>query len=223
MKLFILTFMGIVVLFVFSACGLIYTTKEATKEQKELMEQYAGLYVFDKKLREETIQRDKERDEYEEYIESISSTKEELEKNRDKYNSYEKYPKILSNGYRYFNKSLFYTDWGYEGYDEEFEPYIQKIKEYMGEELFNELKPNIILTSYYQVDRTVVPLTFVVDFIVWTKTTYLPVAPFGDDAPFKLTEKEKELKLGYNIFYLENGKFVKSDEKRQRAVGRDEY
>lgn len=62
MKYFILTFVGFVILFVFSACGLIYTTKGApTKKQKELVEQYGGLYVFDKKLREEIMQSEKER------------------------------------------------------------------------------------------------------------------------------------------------------------------
>lgn len=56
MKYFILIFIGLITLVIFASCGLIHTTKGApTKEQEELMEEYGGIYVFDKKLRDEII------------------------------------------------------------------------------------------------------------------------------------------------------------------------
>lgn len=56
MKYFILIFISLITLIIFASCGLIHTTEGApTKEQKELMEEYGGLYVFDKTLRDEII------------------------------------------------------------------------------------------------------------------------------------------------------------------------
>ena len=83
----------------------------------------------------------------------------------------------------------------------------------MGEEIFKELKPDIILTSFYRDDKGIeFPLTFLVEF-TWTITTY---GLYGDEgAGFRFTETRKTGTGGDNIFYLENGKFVKSDEKRE--------
>ena len=226
MQYFILIFIGLITLVIITSCGLISTTKGApTKKQKELIEQYAGLYVFDKKLRDEIKQREKEREEYRKsYFEMIDKEKEKLlrtfftEKEiqdyrdmieRDKRRrgvvisySYhpvykkaneilkelnkkypysltdEKFPAILSNGYEYNLVA------GY--YKKQFEPYYQKIKEYMGDEVFHELKPDIILTSFYRDDKeTKIPLTFLVEF-TWTTTTY---GLYGDEgAGFRLTD-----------------------------------
>ena len=56
MKYFILIFISLITLVIITSCGLIYTTEGApTKEQKELMEKYGGIYVFDKKLRDEIM------------------------------------------------------------------------------------------------------------------------------------------------------------------------
>ncbi|WP_243410358.1 hypothetical protein, partial [Helicobacter cinaedi] len=116
------------------------------------------------------------------------------------------HPQTLSNGYKYYNQALSY-------YEKQFEPYYQKIKEYMGEEVFNELKPDIILTSFYRDDKGIeFPLTFIVEF-TWTITTY---GLYGDEgAGFRLTERYSVGIAGDNIFYLENGRFIKSNEKRK--------
>ena len=85
----------------------------------------------------------------------------------------------------------------------------------MGEEIFKELKPDIILTSFYRDDKGIeFPLTFLVEF-TWTITTY---GLYGDEgAGFRLTNSYSVDIAGDNIFYLENGKFIKSDEKGKGA------
>ena len=200
MKYFILIFIGLITLVIFTSCGLIYTTKGApTKEQKELMEKYGGIYVFDKEIRDEIIALEKQ-----ELIERKKVSLDDPNFVKKMVALEEKYS-ILSNGYKY------YQALGY--YEKQFEPYYQKIKEYMGEEIFKELKPDIILTSFYRDDKGIeFPLTFLVEF-TWTITTY---GLYGDEgAGFRFTETRKTGTGGDNIFYLENGKFVKSDEKRE--------
>ena len=209
MKYFILIFISLITLVICASCGLIHTTKGApTKEQKELMEEYGGIYVFDKAIRDEIIQREKEREEYRgkylgEYIQVGNETH-----FVDFTYLNNKFPQILSNGYKYSD--------GLGYYEKEYEPYYQKIKEYMGEEIFKELKPDIILTSFYRIKEKDkekhIPITFLVEF-TWTITTY---GLYGDEgAGFRFTETRKTGMGGDNIFYLENGKFIKSNEKRK--------
>lgn len=203
MKYFILIFIGLITLVIITSCGLIHTTKGApTKEQKELMEKYGGIYVFDKKLRDEIIQREKEREEARQKVTTGDTFWEQIEA-IDK-----NLPQILSNGYKYSD--------GLGYYEKEYEPYYQKIKEYMGEEIFKELKPVIILTSFYRIKEKDkekhIPITFLVEF-TWTITTY---GLYGDEgAGFRFTETRETGTGGDNIFYLENGKFIKSNEKRK--------
>ena len=209
MKYFILIFISLITLVIITSCGLIYTNKGApTKEQEELMEEYGGRYVFDKAIRDEIIQREKERKEYRgkylgEYIQVGNETH-----FVDFTYLNNKFPQTLSNGYKYYNQALSY-------YEKQFEPYYQKIKEYMGEEIFKELKPDIILTSFYRDDKGIeFPLTFLVEFTC-TITTY---GLYGDEgAGFRLTNRYSADIAGDNIFYLENGKFIKSDEKGKGA------
>ncbi|WP_394977770.1 hypothetical protein [uncultured Helicobacter sp.] len=204
MKYFILIFISLITLIIFTSCGLIYTTKGApTKEQKELVEKYAGLYVFDKKLRDEIIQREKEREEARQKV-TLGDTFWEQREAIDN-----KLPQTLSNGYEYSD--------GLGYYEKEYEPYYQQIKDYMGEEVFNKLKPDIILTSFYRIKKEKnkekhIPITFLVEF-TWTITTY---GLYGDEgAGIRFTETWETGMGGDNIFYLENGKFVKSNEKRK--------
>ena len=118
----------------------------------------------------------------------------------------EKYS-ILSNGCKYYIKGpskqeLKENDWSL---------YYQKIKEYMGEEIFEKLKKGLAITSYY-VDKNgkVIPITMFT-YISTTITTY---GLYGDEGSgFRLTNSYSYGITGDNIFYLENGKFIKSDEK----------
>ena len=85
----------------------------------------------------------------------------------------------------------------------------------MGEEIFEKLKKGLAITSYY-VDKNgkVIPITMFT-YISTTITTY---GLYGDEgAGFRLTRKDLVTLAGSNIFYLKNGKFVKSNEKREGA------
>ena len=255
MKYFILIFISLITLVIITSCGLIRTSS-ADKEKVRIADEYGGIYVFDKKLRDEIKQREKEREEYEKSrLETIEIEKEKLlrtfftEKEiqdyrdmieRDKRRrgvvisySYhpvykkeqeiykelkekypyslidKKFPQILSNGCKYFAKGLSVQE--YERTD--LSPYKEKIKEYTGEEAYNILHKGLSVSSYY-VDKNnkVIPITFYT-YIYDTITTY---GLYGDEgAGFRLTNRYSVGIAGGNIFYLENGKFIKSDEIRK--------
>ena len=207
MKYFILIFISLITLVIITSCGLIQTSS-ADKETERIAEEYGGIYVFDKKLRDEIIQREKER---REYMDDWFKTHKFFTKD-DLIQLDKTHPQTLSNGYKYYlsgpsKQELKENDWSL---------YYQKVKEYMGEEIFKELKPDIILTSFYRIKEKDkekhIPITFLVEF-TWTITTY---GLYGDEgAGFRFTETRKTGMGGDNIFYLENGKFIKSNEKRK--------
>ena len=206
MKYFILIFISLITLVIITSCGLIHTTKGApTKEQKELMEEYGGRYVFDKKIRDEIMALEKQ-----ELIERKKVSLDDPNFVKKMVALEEKYS-ILSNGCKYYIKGpskqeLKENDWSL---------YYQKIKEYMGEEIFEKLKKGLAITSYY-VDKNgkVIPITMLT-YISTTITTY---GLYGDEgAGFRLTNSYSVDIAGDNIFYLENGKFIKSDEKGKGA------
>ncbi|WP_119312349.1 hypothetical protein [Helicobacter cinaedi] len=208
MKYFILIFIGLITLVIITSCGLIQTSS-ADKETVRIAEEYGGIYVFDKKLRDEIIQREKEKKEYRgkylgEYIQVGNETH-----FVDFTYLNNKFPQILSNGCKYFAKGLSVQE--YERTD--LSPYKEKIKEYTGEEAYNILHKGLFVSSYY-VDKNnkVIPITFYT-YIYDTITTY---GLYGDEgAGFRLTNRYSVGIAGGNIFYLENGKFIKSDEIRK--------
>lgn len=208
MKYFILIFIGLITLVIITSCGLIQTSS-ADKEKVRIAEEYGGIYVFDKKLRDEIIQREKEKKEYRgkylgEYIQVGNETH-----FVDFTYLNNKFPQILSNGCKYFAKGLSVQE--YERTD--LSPYKEKIKEYTGEEAYNILHKGLFVSSYY-VDKNnkVIPITFYT-YIYDTITTY---GLYGDEgAGFRLTNRYSVDIAGGNIFYLENGKFIKSDEIRK--------
>ncbi|WP_394950863.1 hypothetical protein [uncultured Helicobacter sp.] len=121
MKYFILIFISLITLVIFTSCGLIYTTEGApTKEQKELMEKYGGIYVFDKEIRDEIMALEKQ-----ERIERKKVSLDDPNFVKKMVALEEKYS-ILSNGYKYYTGLFVAYDY------KKIEPYIQKIKEYMG-------------------------------------------------------------------------------------------
>ena len=224
MKIFLLTLISLITLIIFASCGLVYTTKGApTREQKELVKKYGGLYVFDRKLRDEIIQREKERKEYsqnrfkmiEEEREKIlrdfftevykkeNEIFKELEKKYpDLINS--KFPETLSNGSKY------YHTYQLNIYGKEYEPYIQKIKEYMGYENYNKLDPKIEVGYVYAVKKDNVKKEIPIELFIylsWDKTTY---GLYGDESRPRFTETREIVMSNYgNIFYLIDNKFVK--------------
>ncbi|WP_110581493.1 hypothetical protein [Helicobacter cinaedi] len=209
MKYFILIFIGLITLVIITSCGLIHTTEGApTKEQKELMEKYGGIYVFDKAIRDEIIQREKEREEARQKVtlgDTFWEQIEAIDKNL---------PQILSNGCKYYLRGLSKQE--YERTD--LSPYKEKIKEYMGEEAFNKLQPNILLISFYTINENGVEKDIPIEFSVsisWYKTTY---GLYGDEgAGFRFTET-RIVGLGnfFNTFYLIDNKFIRYKEDRTK-------
>ena len=200
MKYFILIFIGLITLVIITSCGLIRTSS-ADKEKVRIAKEYGGIYVFDKAIRDEIIQREKEREEARQKVTTGDTFWEQIEA-IDK-----NLPQILSNGCKYYlsgpsKQELKENDWSL---------YYQKVKEYMGEEIFEKLKKGLATTSHC-VDKNgkVIPITMFT-YISTTITTY---GLYGDEgAGFRLTDSYSYGITGDNIFYLENGKFIKSDEK----------
>ena len=207
MKYFILIFISLITLVIITSCGLIHTTKGApTKEQKELMEEYGGRYVFDKKIRDEIMALEKQ-----ELIERKKVSLDDPNFVKKMVALEEKYS-ILSNGYKYYTGLFVAYDY------KKIEPYIQKIKEYMGEEAFNKLQPNILLISFYTINENGVEKDIPIEFSVsisWYKTTY---GLYGDEgAGFRFTETRR-VGLGnfFNTFYLVDNKFIRYKEDRTK-------
>lgn len=204
MKYFILILISLITLIIFASYSLIQTSS-ADKETVRIAEEYGGIYVFDKEIRDEIIQKEKEREEARQKVtlgDTFWEQREAIDKNL---------PQILSNGCKYYIKGpskqeLKENDWSL---------YYQKIKEYMGDEVYNRLKGGLRVTSYY-LDKNgkVIPITMLT-YISTTITTY---GLYGDEgAGFRLTNSYSVDIAGDNIFYLENGKFIKSDEKGKGA------
>lgn len=207
MKYFILIFISLITLVIFTSCGLIYTTEGApTKEQKELMEKYGGIYVFDKEIRDEIMALEKQ-----ERIERKKVSLDDPNFVKKMVALEEKYS-ILSNGYKYYTGLFVAYDY------KKIEPYIQKIKEYMGEEAFNKLQPNILLISFYTINENGVEKDIPIEISVsisWYKTTY---GLYGDEgAGFRFTET-RIVGLGnfFNTFYLIDNKFIRYKEDRTK-------
>ena len=202
MKYFILIFIGLITLVIITSCGLIQTSS-ADKEKVRIAEEYGGIYVFDKAIRDEIIALEKQ-----ELIERKKVSLDDPNFVKKMVALEEKYS-ILSNGCKYFAKGLSVQE--YERTD--LSPYKEKIKEYTGEEAYNILHKGLFVSSYY-VDKNnkVIPITFYT-YIYDTITTY---GLYGDEgAGFRLTNRYSVGIAGGNIFYLENGKFIKSDEIRK--------
>ena len=201
-SLLILTLLSLIVL---SACS--FGMSASNKELDKLADEYDGIYVFDKKLREEIIQREKERDKFmDDWFKTHKLfTKDDLVELNNKF------PQVLSNGCKYFLEGFNFDD------VPEYAYYENKIKEYMGEENYYTLRPYLGITSYYECGEKKYPLTFsaMIDYPV------KKYGLFGDEAAgFRLSQwvyKKAGSKNRHRYFYyLINGKFMKSDEK---AIG----
>ena len=208
--LFILTSLGIV--FLLSSCGLI-STASADSETRKIGEEYGGIYVFDKKIRDEIIQREKERANLRKDDRFRTKSDKNVKSGNDIYDIYiinskaidEALPQVLSNGCKYF---VIGSPPDEERRETNLEPYFQKIKEYMGEKAYNKFDL-LSVTSYY-IDKKgqVIPVS-VYTHLNEAVTTY---GLYGDEgAGFRLSDTRYRSLAGSNIFYLVNDKFVKSD------------
>ncbi|WP_072223092.1 hypothetical protein [Campylobacter coli] len=85
-----------ITMIILSLFSLVFLSACAFKEKKAseietLASNYGGIYIFDKKIREEILEREKKRKEYNQWINNISASDEELRANIKKYDE-EKIP-----------------------------------------------------------------------------------------------------------------------------------
>ena len=207
MKYFILILISLITLIIFASYGLIQTSS-ADKETVRIADEYGGIYVFDKEIRDEIIALQKQ-----ELIERKKVSLDDPNFVKKMVALEEKYS-ILSNGCKYYLRGLSKQE--YERTD--LSPYKEKIKEYMGEEAFNKLQPNILLISFYTINENGVEKDIPIEFSVsisWYKTTY---GLYGDEgAGFRFTETRIEgLGNFFNTFYLVDNKFIRYKEDRTK-------
>ncbi|MCE3047787.1 hypothetical protein, partial [Helicobacter kayseriensis] len=175
-------------------------------KKEKLSEKYGGVYVFYPEFREEIKKRERERQKEDDKLYAVVTKKarekmkkeygftdEDIQKantsqgdyfKKKQYNEVwnqiyrqvyagfeEKYPQILSNGCTYHNQA-------FGPYREYFEPYYEKIKEFVGEEAYKKLKLSLRTTSFYECgDGKKVIITIYTDIL----DIYTQYGLFGDE------------------------------------------
>ena len=198
-------FIGIILLLLTSifliACSANQASnKISNSELENLASKYGGVYVFDEKFEKEITTKEKIRREAELAIVNASKTDVEMRKNLKGFDA--KYPQILSNGKKYYTRWIDYErETGKKA--EIPEIYINKIKEFMGDDFLKE-EPRIYPKYMYfdGKEMSVIKIYLSYDYI---KTKY---GLFGDEnRGISFKQDTFGTKSGDNIFYLINGKF----------------
>ena len=167
--------------------------------KEKLSKEYGGVYVFYPEFREEIKKREGER---KEYMDKFFEKQDVFTKN-DLAKLDSILPQTLSNGCKYHNQA-------FGPYEAIFEPYYEKIKEFVGEEVYKRLKSSLVITSFYRCKDGSEGLITLYTAI---GTTYKKFGLFGDEgAGFSLTETQGISIGGSNTFELRDGKFVKTQE-----------
>ena len=176
------------------------SNKISNSELENLASKYGGVYVFDEKFEKEITTKEKIRREAELAIVNASKTDVEMRKNLKGFDA--KYPQILSNGKKYYTRWIDYErETGKKA--EIPEIYINKIKEFMGDDFLKE-EPRIY-PKYMYFDGKEMSLVKIYLSYDYIKTKY---GLFGDEnRGISFKQDTFGTKSGDNIFYLINGKF----------------
>ena len=205
-------FIGIILLLLTSifliACSANQASnKISNSELENLASKYGGVYVFNEKFEKEITTKEKTRREAELAIVNASKTDVEMRKNLKGFDA--KYPQILSNGKKYYTRWIDYErETGKKA--EIPEVYINKIKEFMGDDFLKE-EPRIYPKYMYfdGKEMSVIKIYLSYDYI---KTKY---GLFGDEnRGISFKQDTFGVKSGDNIFYLINGKFERTSKDR---------
>nr|WP_236633611.1 tRNA 2-selenouridine synthase [Campylobacter armoricus] len=197
---------------VLSACAF---KENKASELETLANNYGGIYIFDKKIREEILENERKIEEYNQWINSISASDEELRANIKKYDVEKKFPQILSNGCKYYRNDYNYDvddpDYDFNFDDKpEFAYYEDQFKAYMGEENYKKLRPYLGMTTYYVCEGKKYPVVFATMIDYKVKSYGL----FGDEGRgFSFSSISRKSAGGGSFHYFTNNKFIKSDEK----------
>ena len=201
-------FIGIILLLLTSifliACSANQASnKISNSELENLASKYGGVYVFNEKFEKEITTKEKTRREAELAIVNASKTDVEMRKNLKGFDA--KYPQILSNGKKYYTRWMDYErETGKKA--EIPETYINKIKEFIGDDFLKE-EPRIYPKYMYfdGKEMSVIKIYLSYDYI---KTKY---GLFGDEnRGISFKQDTFGVKSGDNIFYLINSKFERA-------------
>ena len=204
-------FIGIILLLLTSifliACSANQASnKISNSELENLGSKYGGVYVFNEKFEKEITTKEKIRREAELAIVNASKTDAEMRKNLKGFDT--KYPQTLSNGKRYYTRWIDYErETGKKA--EIPETYINKIKEFMGDENYNK-SPNLPILVMFYIDNNeeIIPIKLSMSYTYY-KTKY---GLFGDEGHgVRFKDEEQIFIRGGNKFVLTNGKFVKAE------------
>ena len=182
------------------------SNKISNSELENLASKYGGVYVFNEKFEKEITTKEKIRREAELAIVNASKTDAEMRKNLKGFDT--KYPQTLSNGKRYYTRWIDYErETGKKA--EIPETYINKIKEFMGDENYNK-SPNLPILVMFYVDNNdeIIPIKLSMSYTYY-RTKY---GLFGDEGHgVRFKDEEQIFIRGGNKFVLTNGKFVKAE------------
>ncbi|WP_462109962.1 tRNA 2-selenouridine synthase [Campylobacter concisus] len=175
------------------------SNKISNSELENLASKYGGVYVFNQKFVDEIDKREKERSDY---MDDFFKNNKRNFKRDDLAIMDKKLPQILSNGKKYYTRWIDYErETGKKA--EIPETYINKIKEFMGDDFLKE-EPRIYPKYMYfdGKEMSVIKIYLSYDYI---KTKY---GLFGDEnRGISFKQDTFGTKSGDNIFYLINGKF----------------
>ena len=212
-------FIGIILLLITSifliACSANQASnKISNSELENLASKYGGVYVFNEKFEKEIKKqeqiRDNKRKEILERIQTISNKIERNKKMREilKLEFYDnpKMQQTLSNGKKYYTRWIDYEN--QTGKKAEIpETYINKIKEFIGED-FNKQKPELLMFYLYEDNGVVIPITVRASY-TYVKTKY---GLFGDEGHgVKLSKQNFVTRTSRSEFHIINGKFIKAE------------
>nr|WP_232087541.1 hypothetical protein [Campylobacter sp. 2014D-0216] len=192
-----------------SACAF---KENKASELETLASNYGGIYIFDKKIREEILENERKIKEYNQWINNISASDEELRANIKKYDVEKKFPQVLSNGCKYYRSDYRYKGKANFGFKDkpEFAYYEDQFKAYMGEENYKKLRPYLGMTTYYVCKGKKYPVVFATMIDYKVKSYGL----FGDEGRgFSFSSISRKSAGGGSFHYFTNNKFIKSDEK----------
>ena len=186
------------------ACSANQANKKISNSELEnLAKQYGGVYIFNQKFVDEIERREKERSDY---MDDFFKNNKRNFKRADLEIMDQKFPQTLSNGKRYYTRWIDYER-DTDKKAEVPEIYINKIKEFIGDDFLKE-EPRFY-PKYMYFDGKEMRIIKIYLSYTYIETKY---GLFGDEGRgVSFTKESFGTKSGDNIFYLTNNKFIKAN------------
>ncbi|WP_459844569.1 tRNA 2-selenouridine synthase [Campylobacter concisus] len=203
MKFLAITLLLLTSIFLIACSANQANKKISNSELENLAKQYGGVYIFNQKFVDEIERREKERSDY---MDDFFKNNKRNFKRADLEIMDQKFPQTLSNGKRYYIRWIDYErDTGKKA--EVPEIYINKIKEFIGDDFLKE-EPRIY-PKYMYFDGKEMRIIKIYLSYTYIETKY---GLFGDEGRgVSFTKESFGTKSGDNIFYLTNNKFIKAN------------